>query len=189
MRKSTLVALGIFVVAMVALVWLLGQYTDQVRFELETATEWTREMRDRGDLAPDTRVKLRRALAGPDRMGVDPSAFGLIVEVTPSDASVVRDPSGSGEALWLARSAFEAYPIERPISWVEVRVFHRGTSDPDRIAFTKGEDGLPVPVGPVRRVAIPVEAPRRAPSLGAPPAPAPPSNPAKPGVDPPAAPR
>ena len=143
MRKSTLIALGIVVLTFAGMLWALGFYTDQVRYELETAGEWTQELRESGDAAPESHVKLRRLKGALDGSTADPAAFGLIIEVTPSAAALANDLSGSILALRLARSAFEKYGPERPITWVKVRSMRADGSEPT-LAFGKGEGGYPV---------------------------------------------
>ena len=65
MRKSTLVALGIVLLAFGSMIWLLGFYTDQVRFELETAGEWTRALKESGDVHARLGDQLKTLISDP----------------------------------------------------------------------------------------------------------------------------
>ena len=178
MRKSSVIALAMVVVAFGAMLWLLGLYTDALRPELEASSDWTGEMRP--DLAEGTTVKVLRVRGSPTRAGKDPKTFGLLLDVTPSKTSWASDAAGSKLALGLVRRAFERYAGDRPIQWVEVRLLEHGEVV-RRFGFARGTaegfepilaEGMPPPA------AAPTPSPRPR-GGGIVPAPAPAPTPAR----------
>lgn len=149
MRKSTLVVLAVFVVAIVGMTVLLKVYTDQFTEEIKHAKAFTAAFQ--ADLAPGTTIKLARARGTSRYVVTDPSSWGLLFEVNPSEASWKADPTGTVLARRLARHAFDAYPADRPVDWIEFRLFR--------------PDGTRAPLFGLRRGAgeglLPVEAPAR----------------------------
>src|ERR1051326_7957103 len=146
MRKTTIAAFVILLGGFGALLWMLHFYTRQVREESAASGDWTKELRAAGSLAPDTMVKLRRGPSGPDDPVPDKGTYGLVVEVTLSEAAIAKDPKGAETSAWLARSAFERYGDDRPIDWVRVHVFRGGDAPVGAIAFTRVPRGEPLPV-------------------------------------------
>jgi hypothetical protein len=176
MRKSSVIALAMVVVAFGAMLWLLNVYTDALRPELDASADWTGELHP--DLADGTKVKVLRVRGSTARAGRDPKTFGLLLDVTPSKATWARDPAGSAIALALVQRAFERYGGDRPIQWVEVRLFEHGEVV-RRLGFARGasegyepilSEGLPPPA------ATPTLSPRpRSGGIVPAPAPAPPA--------------
>lgn len=147
MRKSTLVIVALLVVMAAALSTLMSHYLSYAEPELKAAKELTDAVRP--DLAPGTKVKVRRVL-GADRYAVkDPTKFGLVVEATAASDSATKDPKGVNLAKALSDRAFAVYGSDRPIEWVELRI-RRGAEDLPPIAFARGPGGIvePIPVEP-----------------------------------------
>jgi hypothetical protein len=147
-RKTTLVMLGILLVAAFATTWAFKTYTDQVIEEVRNAKDWTAELRD--ELAPDAKIRLRRTEGRAGYVNASPETVGLLVEARPSAASWANDRSGMRLALALATKAFERYGPDRPIDWVEVKLTRLdGTILPSR-GFERGDGMLVVPIDPAK---------------------------------------
>ena len=192
MRKSSVIVLALVVVAFGAMIWLLGVYTDALKPELEASADWTEELRS--DLEPGTKVKVLRVHGSATHAGKDPKTFGLLVDVRPSKEAWARDASEL--ALGLVRRAFERYGNDRPIQWVEVRLFQHGEVV-TRLGFAQAASGGYDPIlseGVPPRGATPTPPPRPrgggiVPAPGSAPAPAPPAGPQAPPTPVPEAPR
>lgn len=147
MRKSTIVALVVLVLALVGMTVLLKVYTDQFAEEIKQAKAMTAAFA--ADLAPDSTIKLARVHGTSRYVVSDPGSIGLLLEARPSEASWRADPTGTVLARRLARHAFDAYPIDRPVDWVEFRLTRPdGTRVPEFGLRRGAGDGL-----------LPVEAP------------------------------
>ena len=144
MRKSTVIAIAIIVFAAISMLLLADSYTGQFKADIQSAKELTDEFRD--SIAKDTKIKLLRTGGSAKYVVEDREKYGLIVEVSPSAETLKRDPTVFVLSREIALRAFDIYAIDRPIRWVEFRVFRTDGTRLPPIALERGEGSSVVPV-------------------------------------------
>jgi len=119
-RKSTVTALVLLGGLVSAMMWVADAGMTQHRVEIEMGSQLTRELAD--DLAPATRVRLRRERGSPNGIVTDREQHLLLVTATPSTARWDRDPDGKTFGRRLAERVHGdvRYGPERPVPYVEV---------------------------------------------------------------------
>jgi hypothetical protein len=142
MRKTTVVAMAIILLACGAMIALFKAYTGEIIPEIERARALTREIEPA--LAAGTRIRLRRVPSGADYLVRDDRAPGLILEADPSADTWSRDRGATGFARDAALRLFEAYDLERPIEWIQFRLRKPDGTASKEFAVRRGEGGVGV---------------------------------------------
>ena len=120
MRKSTLIIMAILVVAFGSMMFAANLMIEPYARDAQLATELTRLLESRDELAKDGKVRLLTLKGGGEgRMAAD--GRGLVISLEPSEE--VRTRRGGVRALanFLAVKALDAYTGGRQrLGWVEV---------------------------------------------------------------------
>jgi len=146
LRKSTIVAIALILFAAVSMLFLFDSYTKQIADEIRNAKELSDEFRPQ--LVEGTKVKLRRTPGADGYVVRDPESFGLLLEAHPLADVLKPDAGGFQLARQLAARAFELYGGDRPIQWIEVKLFRPDGTRIPSIGLQRGEGTSVVPVEP-----------------------------------------
>ena len=144
MRTSTIFAIAIIIFGAISMVWLFKSYTEKALEEVRNAKELTDEFRQQ--LAPESKVKLRRTPGAASYVNHDPNSYGLLLEASPDAGILKTDPTGFQFARQVASKAFDLYTGERPIHWIEVKLFRTDGTRIPSIGLQRGEGMSIVPI-------------------------------------------
>lgn len=136
MRKPTALVLVILLAGLGMLLATAHQALGPLAQDAETAREMTALLSQRGDIVEGSKVRALRVPGSPRRLAHD--GVGLLVQVDPAPAVVVRPGALGRLALRLAEDGLERYPLHL-LHWVEV-VFHVDGAEV-RTLVRRGPDG------------------------------------------------
>lgn len=173
MRKSTLIMLGIMLVACLGMLLLANVYLSPLQEDIEAARELTLWLADRGDIAPGSKVRLRRIPKDAQQPGL-----GLLLEITPAPEVLGRPRALTGLVRRAADQALGAYPIDGAgsVRWLRATVTLPDGTLRSCELLRSPEHGLGDPVPALPEVWLPPTPPPgpdapAAPASGTPPAP------------------
>src|SRR6188474_3079007 len=105
MRKTTVIAIGIMLFGLVAVVVLFQQYTKNIVPDIQKAKVLTKEFK--GRLEANTLIKLRRVPSGEGYLVGDKKSPGVLVEAQPSADAWSKDKNARGIASDIGQRLFE----------------------------------------------------------------------------------
>ena len=120
MRKSTATAVVLLGGVLVVMMWAADAGMSQHRVEIELGSRMSREFE--ADLAPGSRVRLKRERGSEAAIVSDKDEFVLLLTATPAGPRWDRDATGKALGRDLAERAHAdpRYGPERPVRFVEV---------------------------------------------------------------------
>ena len=150
MRKSYIFSMAIVLIALVGMMIAADMALKPMKAALAIGSDLTTMLEARGDIAPESKVLVIPRAAGEKDLATE--GFGIVIELTPSDA--VRSRNGRLEKL-ARRSIREASRLYerargRSPAWYEIR-FMDGERIGHRVLFPigpSGEIGSPAPAIP-----------------------------------------
>ena len=150
MRKSYIFSMAIVLLALVGMMMAADMALKPVKAAIAIGGDLTAMLQARGDLAPESKVRVIARPASPKDLAEE--GFGMVLELEPS--SGVRSRRGRLEKLArrAIREAGRLYEKARgrPVAWYEVR-FLEGETVGHRVLFPvgkAGELGMPAPAVP-----------------------------------------
>ena len=142
MRKTTVIAIGIMLFGLVAVVVLFQQYTKNIVPDIQKAKVLTKEFK--GRLEANTTIKLRRVPSGEGYLVGDKKSPGVLVEAQPSADAWSKDKNARGIASDIGQRLFEIYDAELPIEWVQFRMKKPDGERIPEFAARSGDGGVGV---------------------------------------------
>lgn len=143
MRKSTVIILVLLLVAGGGTLFLADAYFGPYKEDAGVGQRLTRLYGERGEIAPDSKMKVLRVARQEGRDGP-----GLNLEMSPSVAIQERHGALRALARNAAREAAEAYGMAgNSLRWFRVRVFLPGEERREAVLWrdTDGQIGDPQP--------------------------------------------
>ncbi len=124
MRKSTAIIMGILAAGFGGILVAANSALGPLARDAENARALTRLLAARGDIAPDSRVRLLRTVGAPKRLAAD--GAGLVVRLAPSEAVLLRPGALDHLAFRVAEEGLGRY-MDGRLDWVEITFETTGT--------------------------------------------------------------